>query len=190
MEAASFFISSAIAYHLPLRILRIFLNSSKFINNRADDGGGIYSHSSNLRIENSCFLKNCAHKEGAAIKFYSSESILNFCNFTNNEARYGGAALYYSSSMGKLENCKFKANTLSNRITTPIDKQYIQQGCLFNCEFDNPDKNIAIGGGLRNITELHVKVTNNTDTITFSVAPSANAKVGHSVILQAIPINY
>lgn len=141
------------------------MNSTNFIRNKADDGGSIYAHSSSLKIENSSFIENNAIREGGSIYVQASMLILKSCNFTNNEARYNGAALYFSPSMGLLENCKFKNNNLDGR-TSPLKQPYIQNGCLINCDFENSDINMTIGGNLRNITKLEVNITNNIVDIT------------------------
>ncbi|MEE0942700.1 MAG: hypothetical protein UIB63_06285 [Methanobrevibacter sp.] len=140
--------------------------NSTFTNNHGENGGSIFGHSSNLKIENSAFKQNYASREGGSIYVYNSILIIKSCDFERNHAKYLGGALYYSSSSGILENCEFRGNYLTNRITSPLEKQYIQEGCLINCDISNSDINIAIGGGLRTITKLEVNVTDNNVDIT------------------------
>ena len=142
--------------------------NSTFSNNYADSFGGcIYARSSSLKIQNTSFIENSARREGGSIYSYDTIFVFNFCNFTSNKAKIFGATMQFESSSGVIENCNFRSNTLTNMVqNVHWEEQYIQEGCLINCDIDNSDIKEAIGGKLRNITKLEVIITNHIVNIT------------------------
>ncbi len=90
------------------------INNTKFIANKAVDGGAIYvNEGNNLTIENSEFLKNSASNKGGAICWDNSINgvIINSC-FENNSASSGGAIL--NNGTINVKHTTFKNNTASD----------------------------------------------------------------------------
>jgi len=73
-------------------------------------GGGIYSHSTHLKIVNCTFYCNTSAEHGGAIhNYYPGELIITNCKFTRNASQWGGA-IYNSLSNPTLKHCTFTEN--------------------------------------------------------------------------------
>jgi predicted outer membrane repeat protein len=72
----------------------ITLKDVHFVNNRAENGGGIYFTLGALNISNSEFTDNHATRGGAAIFIDSSKSTIQSTQFVGNSSDGNGGALY------------------------------------------------------------------------------------------------
>ncbi|CAG9321394.1 unnamed protein product [Blepharisma stoltei] len=98
-----------------------FIDGTTFIDNKAENGGAVFSGDANLYVSSSVFLKNQAiadeileEKEvakgmGGAVKISCPDGSkcdfgFNLCNFTENEASYSGGAISFDDWPPELQN--------------------------------------------------------------------------------------
>ena len=87
------------------------LSNLVIANNNAENGGGIYSYSSQLELLNILFQKNSASDSGGGLYNYSSSPIVDKVTFNGNSASSDGGAVYnYDSSNPSITNVEFNAN--------------------------------------------------------------------------------
>ena len=133
------------------------INNTKFIGNKAIDGGAIYvNEGNNLTIENSEFLKNSASDKGGAICWDNGINgvIINSC-FENNTAASGGAIL--NNGTINVKHITFKNNTATD---------------------GNSDIALVGNGSVGHIPDLIISVKDNTygSTVKITVMPVYDGK--------------
>lgn len=97
----------------------LIVDSSRFNENSAVNGGSIYFNSnyvkeeddSYLEITNCRFDKNSASKEGGAVSAIAKEINIFNSSFTNNEAYSNGGAVYGKTYKGVIDSSYFNNNT-------------------------------------------------------------------------------
>ncbi|MCB0548588.1 MAG: right-handed parallel beta-helix repeat-containing protein [Phaeodactylibacter sp.] len=98
----------------------VALEDCRFFNNRANDGGALYSTNSKLSVKQCTFTRNTAgagphQKNGGALYSIDSYGLIQDCSFTENFAFDFGGALFVRtvSAFGKVlefQSCTFESN--------------------------------------------------------------------------------
>jgi len=78
-----------------------------------DCGGGLYSDSGNLTINNCTFLRNCASSKGGGIYTESDNLTVNNSNLKENYSTSNGGGLYSAYGTTDIDNCTFDKNASS-----------------------------------------------------------------------------
>ena len=97
---------------------RLYLSNSIIAGNMAENGGGIYSYESLLRISHVDFLRNYASDEGGAFYIARGYALLENNNFINNYAsrridgRCGGAVFSQANEI-LMRNVLFNGNRIN-----------------------------------------------------------------------------
>ncbi len=144
------------------------ITNSRFTDNSATYGGGIYISASNPRISYCTFTDNSTTSSGGAIYCTNASPQITHCLFTNNAGgNWGGAINNYNNSTSLILSCEFYQNTANST------------GGAINCSNSDPtirdciiDGNTAenYGGGINcyNTSEPVIEkclIVNNTCTI-------------------------
>ncbi|MGN0005571.1 MAG: hypothetical protein ACI37Z_06345 [Candidatus Gastranaerophilaceae bacterium] len=166
----------------------LFVSNSKFLNNYAQNGAGIYSDGSEVNVTNSEFSGNSASYGGA---IYINKGSFNISNtqINNNKSSAGGVAIYIKEGTTVvLDKTSFDGNSISTGSTG---------GAIFNngnltiknhTTFTNNSVSMGSGGAISNRGTLNIdsaKFENNTSR----QDGGAIADTGSSVIKNTSFIN-
>ena len=124
------------------------IENCRFVNNYAQNGGGLYVDAGNPIILNCEFLNNTAEWYGGGINNDSLEDIrYTNCVIRGNQSHYGGGA-YNSGGDNVFHNCLFANNTASER---GGGVYHINSASIYiNCTIANNDVDDSYGGGIYN----------------------------------------
>lgn len=114
----------------------LYINSFSCVNNRASISGGcIHSSFSYRNIVNANLVDNAA-EHGGSIYSHSSTSVITFTTFSNNNGTrplsqmVTGSSLYQLNTTTNITNCDFNDNLLANIFSGSTSYLYIQS-CTF-----------------------------------------------------------
>ncbi len=111
---ASYLGGGAIRYNPGLTLT---VENCRFIENRAEDGGGaILARNTNLEVINCTFIRNSAGKGGGAVYAYVTGPDIINCSFIENHSGSDGGAINGGAGggIGKITNGIFIGNTANN----------------------------------------------------------------------------
>ena len=110
------------------------------VNGQYGNGGAMYLHSSNVKVQHCLFKENTATFSGGAISMTKTQGSFENCTFVDNAVQclqgtttFGGAISFFDGSFCLMTKCVFKKNTA----TFYGGACYIQssQGSFENCTF-------------------------------------------------------
>ncbi|MBW8038826.1 MAG: hypothetical protein FVQ85_02370 [Planctomycetes bacterium] len=88
------------------------LNNCTFSGNEGSDGGGMFTEGSNPILIDCTFSENSSAYGGGVFNWYDSNTTLTDCIFSDNFAYFSGGGIYNDESTRlNLSNCTFKGNS-------------------------------------------------------------------------------
>ena len=136
-----------------------------FINNKAIEGGAVYSYDrGNITFENCNFIDNSAVNGGAILDRVGVQTALKQCEFKNNRAELRGGALYLDyGSRATVAECTFEENTTSGNggAIYTLSRASQLENTLLNVISSNFKENIAgmRGGAIANFDLSKIQVS-------------------------------